>query len=112
MKFGSCESCATLREVLEFERKRFEMLSEKYHELRVSGANAPEGAKGLAIAPRPSKPADQAIETIVDRSNGNVALRRRLQRFVNLERQKPDADEDTIADRVLHWSSGEDEDAA
>lgn len=92
-------------------QERYDALLEKYHALRVVGAN-PNDAKGLAPASRPSLPADLAIETIVERFNGNVALRRRLQRFVNLERQKPNADEERIAHAVLHWSSEEDEEAA
>lgn len=101
--FGKCESCAEWS-------ARYDALLAKYHELRVQGAN-PAEPKGLAPAQRSQKPADLAIEEMVERFNGNAALRRRLQRFVNLERQKPNADEDKIAHRVLHWSEPEEAEA-
>lgn len=91
-------------------RKQYDALLDKYHALRAAGANPTSHA--LPPAPRPAKPADEAIESVVERFGGNAKLRRRLQKYVNLERQKPDADEERIAENVLHWRDPESEDAA
>lgn len=93
-------------------QQRYDDLLAKYHELRLQGANPAEERRGLAPAEPSKKAADRAIDDVVERFHGNVALRKRLQRFVNLERQKPDPDEEKIADRVLHWSTPDDEEAA
>jgi hypothetical protein len=94
--------------MMEQERARYDDLLEKYHALRVSGANAPQSV-GLPPAQRPAKPADEAIETVVARFGGNSRLRRQLQKYVYTERMKPDADEDKIAESVLVWRDPEDD---
>lgn len=112
MAFGKCESCATLRELIEAERLRYTDLLEKYHSLKLEGATNNAGIRGLEPATRSTKPADEAIETMMGRFGNNPLLRKRLQRYVNLQRQK-NAEEDAIAHSVLHWSDPDaDEDAA
>jgi hypothetical protein len=96
MKLGRCENCETLREMLEASERRHADLLEKYHALRVSGANSQ--AVGLSPVQRSLKPADLAIEDMVERyPQFGSGLRKRLQRIVHIERQKPDADEEQIA---------------
>lgn len=70
------------------------------------------GPQRMEPVKRPSRPADLAIEEVVEQRNGGAALRRVLQRYVNLERQKADADEDKIAERVKHWSDPDSEEDA
>lgn len=85
-----------------------EKMREMYHALRTSGANAPSSL-ALEPAAKPSRPADIAIEEMVELRGGGDRLRRVLRRFVNLERQKPDADEERIAERVKKWSDPDEE---
>lgn len=103
MAFGKCDSCATLRgQVVALETMYGDLL-EKYHALRVAGANPEQERRGLAPVSRSLKPADEAIETIVARFGNNPLLRKRLQRYVNLQRQR-NVEDATIAESVLHWS--------
>lgn len=105
MKLGRCENCETLREMLDAANTRYDRLMTNYHDLRVTGANATP--TGLPIRTRELKPADQAIEDMVERYPHFVGLRKKLQRLVNIERQKPNADEEAIAALVREGQSGE-----
>lgn len=107
MKLGRCESCEMLREMLDHERKRYDTIVDAYRELRVQGANP--HAVGLPVASRQLKPADEAIERMVERYPHFRGLRQRLQRFVNLERQKPNADEAKLATMVTEWQTSDGE---
>jgi hypothetical protein len=106
----------TWQQMYEAERARHDVTLERMHQLRVAGANAQPA--GLPPVERPSKPADKAIEQVVSQRYGSNTLmgsllRRELQKYVLAERQKPDADEERIADKVLHWTDPDaDEDAA
>lgn len=108
MKLGRCENCETLREMLDAAHARYDVLMGNYHALRVGGANAQP--IGLPIATRPAKPADQAIEAMCEKYPHFIGLRKQLQRFVNLERQKPNADEERIAKEVQDWQSDTEDD--
>lgn len=117
MAFGKCDTCVTLREQLGEANARWTLcweqlkdMTEKYHALRVAGANPEQERKGLPPASRQMKAADEAIETMMGRWGNNPALRKRLQLFVNMERQKGKVEEAQIAHDVLHWSSPDDED--
>jgi hypothetical protein len=108
MKLGHCENCDTLRGMLEAERQRYDTLMQNYHALRVNGANTQP--LGLPVATRPAKVADQAIEVVCEKYPHFIGLRKRLQRFVNMERQRPDADEEKIAKMVIEWPTDEEGD--
>lgn len=97
----------TARERME---AKYDDLLAKYHELRVGGANPAEERKGLAPAERSLKPADQAIETQMERWGNNPLLRKRLQRYVHEQRTR-NIEEETIAHSVLHWGDPEEESA-
>jgi hypothetical protein len=90
----------------ELAERRYDDLLEKYHELKASGAAAREG---LPPAERSRLAADLAIEDVVEQRGGGDRLRRVLRRFVNVERQRDDADEDKIAERVRRWSDPDEE---
>jgi hypothetical protein len=107
MKLGRCENCETLRDMLQAADRRYDQLMEKYHSLRVNGANA--ASVGLAPMKRDLLPADDAIEFICEKYPHFRGLRQQLQRFVNMERQKPNADEDKIAVMVREWERQEDD---
>jgi hypothetical protein len=108
MKLGRCENCDTLREMLESSEKRYAGLMQNYHDLRTLGANA--AAVGLQPVKRNAKPADEAIEAVCEQYPHFIGLRKKLQRFVNMERQKPNADEAVIATMVREWPSDEEGD--
>ena len=107
MKLGRCENCDTLREMLDATATRYDQLMEKYHALRVSGANSVP--VGLDPVKRNLMPADEAIEVMVEKYPHFRGLRQQLQRFVHMERVKPNADEEKIATMVRDWNSTEDD---
>lgn len=86
-----------------------EKMREMYHALKVTGASAP--TIGLMPEAKSRLAADVAIEDQVEARGGGDRLRRVLRRYVNMERQKSDANEDAIAERVRKWADP-DEDAA
>ena len=99
------------RQALELVKQRdtaYDTLLEKYHSLRVSGANTQP--VGLPVATRSRKAADLAIESMVEKYPHFRGLGRRLQMFVHTERQRPNADEDRIARMVVEWPTDEDSD--
>lgn len=107
MKLGRCENCETLREMLQAADRRYDALMVNYHTLRVTGANSV--AVGLAPKKRDLMPADEAIEVMVEKYPHFRGLRQQLQRFVHMERVKPNADEEKIAVMVRDWNSTEDD---
>jgi hypothetical protein len=93
------------RAALALKDTRYDTLLQKYEAL----ANPQSARPALVIPTR--KPADIAIETVVAQFGGSSRLRRQLQRFVTTERSLEGANEDAIADRVLHWREVEEADA-
>lgn len=79
---------------------RYDVLSERYHALRVSGANAVP--VGMEAAPVPTLASDLAIEDVVSKYGNNPRLRRVLQRF-QAEQRRQNTDEGKIADRITNW---------
>ena len=72
----------------------------------------PAGERPAMVVPT-RKPADEAIDQMVDRFGGSSRLRRQLQRYVTRERSCEGADENKIADAVLNWRDRDgDEDVA
>ena len=93
------------RAALALKDTRYDALLAKYEV-----ALNPAVARPALVAPT-RKPADEAIDTVVDRFGGSSRLRRQLQRYVLAERSLEGFDESQIADRVLNWRDS-DEDVA
>ncbi len=71
----------------------------------------PEASRPAMVAPV-RKPADAAIEQVVAQFGGSSRLRRQLQTFVLKERSLENANEQSIAERVLNWREKQDDDEA
>jgi hypothetical protein len=105
------ETIAAQQATIAMLERQYDKLFDAYTALRVAGAN-PTPA-GLAPMQRSQKAGDIAIDDVCEAKGNPIGLRRILQRFVNIERQKPDADEAAIADMVRHWRDPDsDEDVA
>lgn len=111
---GLRQTIAAQQATIALLEKQYDKLFDAYHGLRTSGANAQPA--GLAPVKRSLLPADLAIEDVCEAKGNPIGLRKILQRFVNLERQKPnydDAAERAVADRVRNWRDPDsDEDVA
>jgi hypothetical protein len=104
------ETIAAQQATIAMLERQYDKLFDAYTALRVSGANPTP--TGLPPMQRSQKAGDIAIDDVCEAKGNPIGLRRILQRFVNLERQKPDADEDRIARDVRHWRDPESEDDA
>ena len=79
-------------------RTRHDALTEKYHALRMEGANIPYPKAERADAP------DVVTQAILARSFGNKILRKQYSELVNLRRAEG-APEDAIAAEILKGQS-------
>ena len=82
------------------ERMRYDLLLEKYHELRVSGATP--AIQPMKAALPPNEPSDVAIEDVLAKRGNSALLRRVLTRYQS-EQRRNKVDEDKIADAITTW---------